>query len=111
MLDPTSPLDPGIATAVHLLRAAGVETFESCEGGPGHAYFEPTVRFFGETGEGYRAVGVAIEAGLPVAELRRIWPVADQELTGPWWELTFATVNVPTTASQLPQGGTTYPPG
>ena len=31
-------LDPGIAGAVAVLREAGVETFESCEGGHGHAY-------------------------------------------------------------------------
>ena len=37
------PLDAGIAQAVVALRAGGVETFESCEGGPGHAYPEPTV--------------------------------------------------------------------
>ncbi len=28
---------------VEVLRAAGVETFESCEGGAGHSYPEPTV--------------------------------------------------------------------
>jgi hypothetical protein len=40
-------LDPGIAPYVDALRAEGVETFESCEGGDGHAYPEPTVRFAG----------------------------------------------------------------
>ena len=29
------PLDRGIAAAVSALVAAGIETFESCEGGPG----------------------------------------------------------------------------
>ena len=84
------PLDPGIAHVVQALRKAGVETFESCEGGPGHAYPEPTVRFHGEQPEGYRAVAVALYAGLQVSELRRVWPVNRGELTGPWWELTFA---------------------
>jgi hypothetical protein len=37
-------LDPGIRQAVRILREAGVETFESCEGGERHAYPEPTVR-------------------------------------------------------------------
>ena len=85
------PLDVGIAQAVILLRAEDVETFESCEGGPGHSYPEPTVRFHGNTAEGYRALAVAMQAGLRVKDLRRVWPVHDGEPTGPWWELTFWT--------------------
>jgi hypothetical protein len=83
------PLDPGIANAVVALRSAGVETFESCEGGPGHAYPEPTVRFYGQQPEGFRALAAALAAGLRVAGLRRVWPVHDDEPTGPWWELVF----------------------
>jgi hypothetical protein len=60
------PLDPGIAHAVHVLREAAIETFESCEGGPGHAYPEPTVRFHGNTAEGFRALAAAFQADLPV---------------------------------------------
>jgi hypothetical protein len=85
----SSPLDAGIKRAVVALRAAGVETFESCEGGPGHAYTEPTVRFHGQHPEGFRALSAAMSAGLPVTGLRRVWPVLDNEPTGPWWELTF----------------------
>lgn len=81
-------LDPGIAPLVHTLRAAGVETFESCEGGRGHAYPEPTVRFFGDEAEGRRALGEAQAAGFNVAELRKVWPLIDGEPTGPYWELT-----------------------
>ena len=90
------PLDPGIAKAVVALSEAGVETFESCEGGIGHAYPEPTVRFHGDQAEGLRALSVAMRAALPVRELRRVWPVLDNEPTGPWWELTFS----PTTAGR-----------
>lgn len=85
------PLDPGIRRAVEVLNASGVETFESCDGSPGHAYFEPTVRFYGDRGEGLRALAVAIQAGLNVTGLRRVWPVLDGEPTGPWWELTFVS--------------------
>ena len=88
-----SPLDPGIANAVEALRAGGVETFESCEGGPGHCYPEPTVRFHGHQPEGFRALAVAMQAGLKVVALRRVWPMLDDEPTGPWWELTFSTMN------------------
>ena len=89
-----SPLDAGIAHVVVTLRRAGVETFESCEGGRGHAYPDPTVRFHGGQAEGLRALSTAIAAGLPVAELRRVWVVLDQEPSGPWWELTFAPTMV-----------------
>lgn len=90
------PLDPGIHAMVEALRAARVETFESCQGGPGHAYPEPTVRFHGDTSEGFRALAAAMRSKLPVAELRRVWPVNEGEPTGPWWELTFS----PTTADE-----------
>jgi hypothetical protein len=87
--DYDSPLDPGIAAAVIALNDANVETFESCEGGPGHAYPEPTVRFHGNQAEGLRALSVAMNAGLRVSALRRTWPIIDGGTTGPWWELTF----------------------
>jgi hypothetical protein len=77
--------------AVDILRCAGVETFESCEGGDGHAYPEPTVRFHGARAEGFRALAVAETERLPVAELRRVWPIQDGEPTGPYWELTFTS--------------------
>lgn len=89
MNDYDPPLDPGIQPAVEALRKAGVDTYESCEGGPGHAYTEPSVRFHGDQSEGLRALAAAIAAGLPVSELRRVWVVQDAEPSGPWWELTF----------------------
>ena len=88
-MDFDPPLDPGIAHAVVTLRAAGIETYESCEGGDGHAYPQPTVRFHGDRAEGLRALAAAQTADLPVAELRRIWSVIDSEPTGPCWELVF----------------------
>lgn len=90
------PLDTAIRPLVEALQEEDVETFESCQGGPGHAYPEPTVRFHGDTSEGFRALAAAMRLGLPVVELRRVWPVNDGEPTGPWWELTFT----PTTADE-----------
>lgn len=84
-----SALDYGIRDAVLIMRKNGIETFESCQGGNGHAYFEPTIRFHGQRDEGWRALAVAQMVNLKVAELRRIWPVIDGEPTGPWWEMTF----------------------
>jgi len=85
-----APLDPGIKDYVETLAAAGVETFESCEGGEGHSMPEPTVRFHGQRDEGFRALAIALQRGFPVADLRRYWPIIDGEPTGPYWELTFA---------------------
>ena len=86
----TPPLDPGIARAILILDAEGVETYESCEGGPGHSYPEPAVRFHGTQGGGWHALSVCMDYGLPVSELRRIWSMDEGEPTGPYWELTFA---------------------
>lgn len=82
-------LDKKIKPIVLVLREHGIETIESCQGGNGHAFPEPTVRFRGGKGEGYRALSVALQCGLKVAELRRVWPILDMEPTGPWWEMTF----------------------
>lgn len=47
------------------------------------------MRFYGGAAEGLRALSAAIAARLPIGQLRRTWPVLDNEPTGPWWELTF----------------------
>lgn len=85
------PLDAGIRDYVEVLAAAGVETYESCEGGNGHAYPEPTIRFHGDRSEGFRALAVAVRSQLPVSALRRIWTINDGEPTGPSWEMSFFT--------------------
>ncbi len=91
---PSSPvpgkLDRGIKRAVELLRTSGIETFESCEGGPGHAYPEPTVCFTGSPEAGWRAAALCLAHGLPILCLRRVWYMLDaNEPTGPRWEITF----------------------
>jgi len=83
------PLDPGIREAVLVLREDGVETFESCQGGPGHSFPVPTIRFHGGQADGFRALGLALQSGLRVCDLRRVWSVIDGEPVGPDWELTF----------------------
>ena len=82
-------LDPGIYEAVMILRRGGVETFESCEGGDGHAFPQPTIRFHGDAWAGYHAFSVAMQHGLPVAELRIVYDVIEGQLVGPGWEMTF----------------------
>lgn len=83
------PLDPWIGFAVKVLRDAGIETIESCQGGAGHCYAEPTVRFGGTSTAGFRAFNAAMEYGLPVRSVQRAWTVEDSELTGPYWYMVF----------------------
>ncbi len=82
------PLDAGIRDAVLVLQRHGVETFESCEGGDGHPFPEPTVRFHGDGSEGFRALAIAQQNGLRVDQLRRYYQIQSGEPAGPYWELT-----------------------
>lgn len=83
------PVDPGIRNEVQILWENGVEMTESCQGGTGHSFHEPTVRFRGDHAEGFRALGVALQNGLKVSELRRFWSIQDGEPYGLEWEMTF----------------------
>lgn len=83
------PLDPGVRRYVEVLNDAGIETFESCEGGEGHTYPEPTIRFHGDRSEGFKALAVVLQHAFPVRTVRRLWRILDGEPTGPYWELTF----------------------
>jgi len=60
---------------VRILSEAAIETFESCRGGEGHAYPEPTVRFHGERGEGFKGAGdsftMALECFEPAKDMAR----------------------------------------
>ena len=93
MLVPTDyvqPLDPGIAHAVAVLRAAGLETFKCCGATPDHARSERTVCFYGSRDDGYRALAAALQGGVRVSVLRKSWQIVDDEPTGPHWEMVFA---------------------
>ena len=82
-------LDQGIAPYVEVLIEGGIETFESCQGGEGHAFPEPTIRFHGDRSEGFRALAIAMQRQLPVQALRHSWDVIDGEPAGPYWEMVF----------------------
>lgn len=90
---PYKDLDPKIRNIVRILSRNGIETTESCQGGRGHAFFEPTVRFCGEQGEGWKALSIALAHGLKVSELRRFYSIEDGEPVGPRWEMTFILDN------------------
>src|ERR1035438_3840348 len=83
-------LDPGVRRYVEKLYEAGIKTYESCEGGEGHSYPEPAIRFHGERGEGFRALAVALAWRFPVRAIRLVWTVdPDGHPHGPLWEITF----------------------
>ena len=82
--------DAGIEPMLRVLFDNGIETNESCEGGEGHGYPEPTICFSGTQEAGFRAYAIALTYGLKVKELRMVW--THQEgvgLMGWQWEMTF----------------------
>ena len=84
-------IDEGIRGVVMALRAAGVETFSSCQGGGlfwGHGYVRPTVCFEGNENEGARAVKVATAAGFIVRQISRVWPTG---AGSSHWEMDFVS--------------------
>ncbi len=85
--DEIEGLDPGIKEPLQLLLDHGVETFESCQGGDGHCFAVPTIRFHGSKAEGFRVLGIALQHGLKVTDLRRYWAIEDGEPAGPHWEI------------------------
>ena len=86
-------LDCGISGVVEMLWGVDIDTYESCEGGEGHSYTRPAVRFRGSMADGFLALSRALELGLPVWELRRFWFVNENnEPEGPDWELSFRNI-------------------
>ena len=89
---PPDDIDEGIRGWVNLLRYHGIETCQSCQGGVGHAYPEPTIEFYGNRHIGLWAASVAGMAGtfegLRAARLDRSWHLTDGgEVSGPIWRL------------------------
>jgi hypothetical protein len=82
-------LDAGIAEAVAILQAGGIETFE-CAKEDRHAFYEPTVRFHGYHDAGWRALAVALSAWLRVSDLGQYSTVIDGEPSWPDGEIVFS---------------------
>jgi hypothetical protein len=70
---PKDKIDPLILPAVEILNKHGFKTFESCQGGEGHCFAEPTVRFEGTEFDLIRAHEVCEFYGLPVSDARRVY--------------------------------------
>lgn len=85
-------IDAGIRFAVRVLHARGFETCQSCEGGEGHAYPEPTVDMISGPSDaaGFGALDVLASFGLPVSTVGQVWSV--DGLGRPYgevWRITF----------------------
>ncbi|QIP16837.1 hypothetical protein G8759_31435 [Spirosoma aureum] len=95
LIDPIeeAKLDAGIKEIVLLLQLHQVETFESCQGGIGHCFSEPTVRFYGDKFEGLRVAHICLQNDLPIQQIRRSFDVYDNELHQPFWEVVFKPTN------------------
>lgn len=87
-------LDDGIRISVKILIENGIETIQSCQGGKGHCYPEPTIEFTGGYEAGFRALSVALAHGFRVSELRRVWSIQAGEPVGPHWALVFVGLPV-----------------
>lgn len=72
-IDFASFVDPGILAAVEILNAHGFETVESCQGGEGHCYDLPTVRFKGNEFDVIRAYELCLAHRLCVLEGKRVY--------------------------------------
>jgi hypothetical protein len=84
-------LDAGIRFAVRVLHAAGFETCQSCQGGKGHAYDQPTVEMVstGDDAEGFGALAALQSYGLPVADIAIRWPIRNGLPYERLWTITF----------------------
>jgi hypothetical protein len=80
---PWDEVDTGIKPILRFFYEEGIETFESCQGGPGHCFPVPTVRFSGDRAEGFRALSVALQYGLRPTGLRRYYAINEGEPVGP----------------------------
>lgn len=88
-------LDPKIAFPVQVLRENGIDTFESCQGGDGHCFKYPSIRFFGDKTEGYKAFDILAKHGFIVCYLQRYWSITNNEIGAPYWQLELSEFGQP----------------
>lgn len=72
-MDSFEYVDTEIRPVVKILNQHGFETFESCQGGDGHCYNEPTVRFFGNEFDLIRAYEICRCYGFNVYKAKRVF--------------------------------------
>lgn len=85
-------LDVGIRFAVRVLHANGIETCQSCQGGKGHPYDQPTIEMISTGGDanGFAALAVLQAYGLPVDAVAIVWPIRNGLPYERLWRITFS---------------------
>lgn len=84
-------LDRGIRFAVRVLHAHGIETGQSCEGGEGHSYPEPTIEMLADMDDatGFHALACLQRYDLPVNAVSIQWQVFRGLPFHKLWRVTF----------------------
>lgn len=84
-------LDAGIRFAVRVLHAHGIETGQSCQGGEGHSYPQPTIEFAADADDatGFKALAVLQTYGLPVDSISIRWSIFRGLPHEKLWQITF----------------------
>lgn len=101
-------LDAGIRRYVKILRDAGVETIQSCQGRdvPGynpkrdgnHSGDFPYITLNANVADIFLALSAAMREGLPVRSVEQSWFVFPEDryvLVGPHWRITFWEMDKP----------------
>jgi hypothetical protein len=90
---PWDDIDPGIKAALHALVDHEVDTFSSCQGGPGHAGYSgmPTILFRGDEHAGLWAVWLLETQGFKVQTLSRHWDLDFGLPRMSLWQVTLRT--------------------
>ena len=68
-----SQVDEGIKKIVEILNKHGFDTWESCQGGQGHCFELPTVRFWGSEFDLIRAHRICENYSLNINQVSRIY--------------------------------------
>lgn len=98
-------IDAGIRFAVRVLHAAGIETCQSCEGGQGHSYKEPSIDLRADgphRASGFRALSALADYGLHVRRVELVWDVVDDLPTERIWRIVLRKAH-PERADERPQ--------
>jgi hypothetical protein len=84
-------IDRGIVFAVKVLHAAGIATCQSCQGGEGHCYPEPSVDLVAgpSDSDGFAALAALRDYGLPVSRVMLVWDIQNGLPYSKLWRITF----------------------
>lgn len=82
---PWDDIDPEIVPALHALADYEIDTFSSCQGGPGHTCEAPEILFHGDENAGLYAVWLLEAQGFRVWNLSRVWDLDHGLPRVPFW--------------------------